>query len=83
MPETVIITLLWNGQEADMELPAKVPLKGFIEPLKQTLSVCFSGIMPTGKRLRLKTRENFLSDNDTLENYSIFDGEILELELTV
>lgn len=49
MPETVIVTLLWNGQEADMELPARVPLKGFAEPLKQALCLCFPGFSPGGE----------------------------------
>lgn len=83
MPETVFVTLLWNGQEADMELPARVPLKGFAEPLKQALCLCFPGFSPGGRQLRLKTRDGFLSGDGTLEDYSVFDGEILELELTV
>lgn len=81
MPESVIVTLTWNGQEADFELPAKVPLRGFSEPLRQAMRRCFSGVPPQA-RLRLEVEGRALDDAATLEDYGIFDGSILKAVLT-
>lgn len=82
MPETVIVTLLWHGQEADFELPARVPLRSFAQPLWQAMRACFVGDPPPGGQLRLKNADGVLNEDETLEAYGIFDGAILEAELT-
>ena len=82
MPETIVATLLWNGQEADFELPAKVPLKGFAAPLGRALKLAFPGIFLQGMHIRLKKEYGFLAEDATLEDYGIFDGAVLQVELT-
>lgn len=78
MPDTVVVTLIWKGQEADFELPAKVPLRGFTEPLWRAMGICFAGIPRHGGALRLKSEDGYLDENATLEDYGIFDGAVLQ-----
>lgn len=82
MPESVIITLIWNGQEADFELPAKIPLRGFAEPLLRAMRRCFPGMPPQNVHLRLEGEDGVLDETATLEDHGIFEGAILEAVLT-
>lgn len=81
MPNRVIITLVWQGREADFELPAKTPLKELEPALTSALRLHFPRSTLQGKRLRLRGTEGVLSPDRTLEDYSIFDGAVLRLEL--
>jgi len=76
MPESVIITLTCEGQQADFELPAKVPLKRVEEPLMQAMRLGFPRLSMRGK-LSISGPDGLLSPEHTLEEYGIFDGAIL------
>ena len=82
MPENVIVTLRFQGREADFELPAQIPLSAIAEPLKAAARLHFPGIMFQGKSILLRSAQGYLSPDRTLADYGIFDGALLELVLT-
>lgn len=81
MPDRVIITLVWQGREADFELPAKTPLKEMEAALITALRLHFPSVRVQGKKPYLRGAEGILSPDRTLGDYSIFDGAMLQLEL--
>lgn len=82
MPERVIVTLSCKGQQADFELSARVPLKRMEEPLRQALRASFPQLSLRGYGIALRTPEGLLSPEYTLEEYGVFDGSILQVELS-
>lgn len=82
MPDTVMITLVWQNQEGDFALPAKLPIKMLSESLKKTLYIHFPRIPLSGKQVVLRSAQGCLSPDRTLEEYGIFDGARLIVELT-
>lgn len=81
MPDTVIITLIWQNQEGDFEVPSKVPIKLLDEPLKKAMRLRFPGIPVSGKQIVLRSGQGRLSPDRTLEEYGIFDGARLSAGL--
>ena len=80
MNERVIITLKYGKQEADFDLPGKTKIKDFKEDLKQLLMKKFSGIPLHDSTYVLKHKTNYLSDEYSLYDYGIYDGEKLTIE---
>lgn len=81
MPDTVIITIIWNKKEADFELPAKQPVYSWIESLQEALKSVFYDIRTQGKALRLLWKGTAIPGEATLEECGIYDGEVLETQL--
>lgn len=81
MPETVLITIDYNGQNADFELPAKLPIKMWINSLHAAMKMSFRGIHLDGKSIFLSVSGKKLPLDATFEEYGIFDGRKLQLLL--
>lgn len=81
MPETVIVTLRFGGKEADFELPSRTPLSALEDPLKRALRLAFPGVVFQNRKLWLRSADGYLKMEHTLEDYSIFDGSLLEVGL--
>ena len=79
MPDTVIVTIRWNGEEVDFELPAKLPLKTWMPSLALALKNSFHGIRLDEEKTRLFSNGVVLVPDATLEEYGIYDGEYLDL----
>ena len=72
---------MYEGCEEDFEVPAKVPIKSCEESLKSALRVQFPQMTLQGKKIRLKSAEGYLRPEYSLEQYGIYDGSILEIEV--
>ena len=81
MPDTVIVTIRWNGEEADFELPLKQSESSFADSLKEAVKNSFYSARPEGKELVLLWNGTAIPAEASLEECGIFDGEILELRL--
>ena len=83
MPDTVIVTIRYGADEADFELPAKVPFGQWKELLGQTLRMNFHGLRLDGKTVQLQWQNQKIPAEATLEQCGIYDGGILLLQLGV
>lgn len=83
MPDTVIVTIRNGGDEADFELPAKLPFGQWAEALGNTLRQSFYGIRLEGKAVRLYWQDRVIPDEATLEQCGVYDGSVLMLRLEV
>lgn len=81
MRDNVIITIKYENLEGDFEIPAKVPIKSCEDSLKSALKVQFPQLVFHGKKIRLKSREGYLRPEYSLEQYGIYDGTIIEMEI--
>ena len=81
MPNTVIVTIRGGADEADFELPAKIPLAQWSDSLEQSLRQSFYGLRLEGKRVCLCWQERVIPKEATLEQCGIYDGSILMLRL--
>lgn len=81
MPDTVVVTIQWDGAWADFELPAGKPLKGWEEPLKAAIRDNFRGIRLAGADVVLSWNGISLPKDTVLGECGIFDGAVLELKL--
>ena len=81
MIETVIVTVEYDNQSADFELPSSVKIKDWILPLKSALRNSFYGIRLENKTIELYYKNKPLADEDTLFDCGIYDGSILVLAL--
>lgn len=83
MPDTVIVTIRSGADEADFELPAKMPFGQWMESLVQALRQSFYGLRLEGKTIGLYWQERAIPKEATLEQCGIYDGSILMLRLEV
>lgn len=81
MPETVLVTIRWNGNESDFELPSFTPAGTWLSNLCETARLVFSGLQFQGKEVRILYDGKSLSPEDTLEQCGIYDGSTLELQV--
>lgn len=81
MPDTVIVTVCSGTDQADFELPAKIPLAQWTDTLEQALRQSFYGLRLEGKRVYLCWQERIIPKEATLEQCGIYDGSILMLRL--
>lgn len=81
MPEYVIVTIRSNTEEADFELPAKLPFGQWIDSLSYALRQNFYGLRLEGKQIRLYWRDVAIPLEATLEQCGVYDGSILMLVL--
>lgn len=81
MIETVIVTVEYDNQSADFELPAGVKIKDWILPLKSALRNSFYGIRLENKTIELYYKNQPLGEDESLLDYGIYDGSILVLAL--
>lgn len=81
MIETVILTIEYDNQAADFELPASVKIKDWIVPLKSALRNSFYGIRLENKEIGLYYKNQPLGEDESLLDYGIYDGSILTLTL--
>lgn len=83
MPDTVIVTILSGGDEADFELPAKLPFQQWQDALAHALRQSFYGIRLEGKAVHLYWQDRVIPDEATLEQCGVYDGSVLMLRLEV
>lgn len=81
MIETIILTITYESQSADFELPASVKIKDWVVPLKSALRNSFYGIRLENKTIELYYKNKSLSKEDTLFDCGIYDGSMLVLAL--
>jgi len=81
MVETIILTIQYNDQAADFELPASVKIKDWITPLQSALRNSFYGIRLQNKKIQLYYENQLLREDESLLNYGIYDGSILVMVL--
>lgn len=81
MPETVIITIRYGSEEADFELPSRVPFGQWKEALLHALRRSFYGIRLEGKSIVLRWQGIPIPNEASMEHCGIYDGSILLLEL--
>ena len=76
MIDNVLVTLINNGREFDIELPANVK----VELLKPVLVEALSrkGSRP-GSNFNLSSNGNILKDSDTLFSAGVWDGSYLTI----
>lgn len=76
MPETVMVTVCFGGRELDLELPAARPIHQW-----ETDALSAFGVSSGGRRLSWYFEGRTLSAKESLLQYGIFDGAVLELGL--
>lgn len=81
MPDTVIVTIRYGAEEADFELPAKLPLGQWQDTLGPTLRLHFHNLRLEGRGIALKWQNRTIPAEATMENCGIYDGSILLLEV--
>ena len=83
MPDTVIVTIRSGADEADFELPAKIPFAQWADSFAQALRQSLRGLRLEGKRVCLYWQERSIPAEATLEQCGVYDGSILTLRLEV
>lgn len=83
MPDTVIVTIRLGVDEADFELPTKIPFGQWQEALGQTLRMNFHGLRLEGRRIWLQWQNRKIPVEATLEQCGVYDGSVLMLDLEV
>jgi len=81
MPDTVVVTINWNKESADFELPVKAPFEKWVDALKEAVKHSFYGIRVEDKEISLLFHGKAIPKDATLAECSIFDGEILVLQV--
>ena len=81
MPDTVIVTARYGIEEADFELPAKLPLLQWRDAFTAALRQGFYGIRLEGKILSLYWQDRLIPGEATLEQCGIYDGSVITLRL--
>lgn len=81
MPDTVVLTIRYGAEEADFELPAKIPFGQWRDALGQTLRQHFRDLRLEGKNLGLAWQSRLIPSEATLEQCGIYDGSVLVLEV--
>lgn len=81
MPEMVIVTVCWNGQEEDFEIPSMVPVQIWLPMFAAAAKLKFQGIMLQNRELQLYSEGRRLVSECTLEQCGLYDGSILELQV--
>lgn len=79
MPETVIVTVRWNGQEADFELPSGLPVQAWQEAFCAGARMVFPGFFLEPGNVHFFYNQVPLEPGYTLAECGIYDGSILEL----
>ena len=81
MVETIVLTITYESQSADFELPAHVKIKDWINPLKSALRNSFYGIRLENKTIGLYYNNQLLTGEESLFDCGIYDGSVLVLAL--
>lgn len=81
MPEMVIVTVCWNGQEVDFEIPSMIPVGKWLPMFVSTAKLKFQGIQFQNREVQLYKEGKRLVPECTLEQCGIYDGSILELRI--
>ena len=79
MPEYVIVTIRSGTEEADFELPAKLPFRQWADALIHALRQSFYGLRLEGKKIRLYWQDIAIPEEATLEQCGVYDGSVLIL----
>ena len=80
MPDMVIVTIEYNGEGHDFELPTKLPYSFWEQSLADLIQFCYETPPSFGRKHLLRWKDIVLGRNDTLEQYGIYDGSKLQLE---
>lgn len=81
MPEMVIVTVRWNGQDGDFEIPSMVPVQNWLPMFASAAKLEFRGITLQNREILLYSEGKRLVPECTLEQCGIYDGSILELQI--
>lgn len=81
MPETVIVTIKYHGQEHDFELPSKITVENWTESFLMTARSVFDGFLIQGRTARFMSGGVRIRDSYTLCQCGIYDGSIIEVQL--
>lgn len=81
MPEMVIVTVCWNGQESDFEIPSMIPVEKWMPMFVATAKLKFQGIQFQNREVQLYKEGKRLGPECTLGQCGIYDGSILELRI--
>ena len=79
IPESFIVTVasISENFEIDMELPSNLAIKNLRVKLLDLLKSIDGERFLSWQRCRLRHKNNFLSDTDTLNSAGVFDGSRL------
>lgn len=72
MPDEVIVTVTAGSQKLDYSLPARIPIKDWIEILAEDLGAGETGV--------LRCQEEILDSSRSLASYGVWDGAVLIFE---
>lgn len=81
MPEYVMVTIRSGTDEADFELPAKIPFKQWKESLLHALRQTVHGLRVEGRQVSLYWQDVAIPPEATLEQCGVYDGSILMLAM--
>lgn len=81
MPETVIVTVKYQGQEYDFELPSQVTVENWSESLLMTARAVFDGFLIQGRKAQFTSGGVRIQEDCTLEQCGIYDGSRIEVQL--
>lgn len=79
MPEMILVTIRWNGDERDFEIPSDRPFSQWEESLRSALRQGFPGILLSDRQIRLYCKDICIQENETLKQWGIWDGSRLQL----
>lgn len=81
MPETVIVTVKYQGQEHDFELPAQITVENWTDSFLMTARSVFDGFLIQGRSAKFLSGGVRIQEKYTLEQCGIYDGSIIEVQL--
>jgi len=81
IPEMVIVTVRWNGQEEDFEIPSMVSVQNWLPMFKTAAKLKFQGITLQNREIQLYSAGRKLVPECTMEQCGIYDGSILEMQI--
>ena len=81
MPESVIVSVRWNGQEEDFEITSMVSVQHWLPMFATAAKLKFQGSTLQNREVQLYVDGKKLVPECTLEQCGIYDGSILELRI--
>lgn len=81
MGKRLIITLVYEGEEYDFEMPSQTPVRDLEEKLESLLPNVFKGLFLEDKVFYLATQSGYLSPDFSLEDQGIYDGARLQIKI--
>ena len=81
MNNRITVTIEYNGEEHDFNIPSDTVIKDLEEKMTLLLPEVFNGLSLKDEVFFLKNESGYFSPERTLKDYGVHDGARIELRL--